>query len=585
MALINCPECGKEVSDSSEECIYCGYPIKSQNNKKNNKENEVTNDKIQEESVKKDMPIEEKKDEDSTEKKSKRKPLIIGIVIALLVILAAFIFVVKPMLGASETFIGDKKEVKTSVFARYDSDGIAYIPVMDGNIVKVDDNVFRSLLAPDRKHVVTLTKDKALYYTGIDQTEKKQITDNGNSIKDVTEQGVLYTDFDEDFHRYLFADETDVNLGPVDDFVCSEENFNVAFCEESSVYILEGTSQEKEKIGNISDECNLLYVSDDGKTIYWEDYKPYEETVYVYTDGEKSKVGTFETSSKSTGTYVKFNKNKTYAVIENNNSDMLFVMPSVGEPIKIKLGGELGSTRIYTASGAIDMDSSSEFTGLYVSVEGSDGNNLYYIDDKGEREKVLSGVGSYVIYEGFLYYVDEDSNLKIAKLSGASLSEEEKVTGDVEILNSESINGYVYFAKDYSSSEETGILYAYKKGSEPIKIASDVYCWVYGRLGFISGATSSDGKTIYFFKDSSDIGDTYSNSGVLYKYTYNDSEPTKIASDVIIGTLSSGYVSGVVDNNSFIYLKYSSVKGDDIISDWYYYDGSESTKMVGDVIK
>ena len=27
MALINCPECGKEISDKSKVCIHCGYPI------------------------------------------------------------------------------------------------------------------------------------------------------------------------------------------------------------------------------------------------------------------------------------------------------------------------------------------------------------------------------------------------------------------------------------------------------------------------------------------------------------------------------------------------------------------------------
>lgn len=27
MALVNCPECGKEVSDKSEKCIYCGCPL------------------------------------------------------------------------------------------------------------------------------------------------------------------------------------------------------------------------------------------------------------------------------------------------------------------------------------------------------------------------------------------------------------------------------------------------------------------------------------------------------------------------------------------------------------------------------
>ena len=27
MALIRCPECGKEVSDKSKVCIHCGYPL------------------------------------------------------------------------------------------------------------------------------------------------------------------------------------------------------------------------------------------------------------------------------------------------------------------------------------------------------------------------------------------------------------------------------------------------------------------------------------------------------------------------------------------------------------------------------
>lgn len=27
MALIKCPECGKEISDQAETCIHCGYPI------------------------------------------------------------------------------------------------------------------------------------------------------------------------------------------------------------------------------------------------------------------------------------------------------------------------------------------------------------------------------------------------------------------------------------------------------------------------------------------------------------------------------------------------------------------------------
>lgn len=27
MALIKCPECGQEISDKSDKCIHCGYPL------------------------------------------------------------------------------------------------------------------------------------------------------------------------------------------------------------------------------------------------------------------------------------------------------------------------------------------------------------------------------------------------------------------------------------------------------------------------------------------------------------------------------------------------------------------------------
>lgn len=29
MALIKCPECGQEISDKSDKCIHCGYPLKA----------------------------------------------------------------------------------------------------------------------------------------------------------------------------------------------------------------------------------------------------------------------------------------------------------------------------------------------------------------------------------------------------------------------------------------------------------------------------------------------------------------------------------------------------------------------------
>lgn len=34
MALIICPECGKEISEKSKSCIYCGYPLQEDVNVK-----------------------------------------------------------------------------------------------------------------------------------------------------------------------------------------------------------------------------------------------------------------------------------------------------------------------------------------------------------------------------------------------------------------------------------------------------------------------------------------------------------------------------------------------------------------------
>ena len=36
MALIKCPECGKDISSIAIQCIYCGYPVWEMNHKKNN---------------------------------------------------------------------------------------------------------------------------------------------------------------------------------------------------------------------------------------------------------------------------------------------------------------------------------------------------------------------------------------------------------------------------------------------------------------------------------------------------------------------------------------------------------------------
>lgn len=41
MALINCPECSKEISDSAPSCIYCGKPLSNIANRQIDRPNRV----------------------------------------------------------------------------------------------------------------------------------------------------------------------------------------------------------------------------------------------------------------------------------------------------------------------------------------------------------------------------------------------------------------------------------------------------------------------------------------------------------------------------------------------------------------
>lgn len=47
MALIKCPECGKEVSNKAKACIHCGYPLEDDsliNSEIENTNNHIVND-------------------------------------------------------------------------------------------------------------------------------------------------------------------------------------------------------------------------------------------------------------------------------------------------------------------------------------------------------------------------------------------------------------------------------------------------------------------------------------------------------------------------------------------------------------
>ena len=78
MALITCPECGKQVSDKAGKCIHCGYIFHE-----SNQENSVNN------ILQKDIPSEMimEKNENSIKKRVSIKKLVVLSIAALLAVI------------------------------------------------------------------------------------------------------------------------------------------------------------------------------------------------------------------------------------------------------------------------------------------------------------------------------------------------------------------------------------------------------------------------------------------------------------------------------------------------------------------
>ncbi len=113
MALINCPECGKEISDKSKACIHCGYPLGEET------DNSVVYIKCLEcgQDVPNDVgecpycgcPVEDethvsKFENQKNKTKSRKKTKIVLLVIAGIIVFLALLFAIKELTKCEHKF-------------------------------------------------------------------------------------------------------------------------------------------------------------------------------------------------------------------------------------------------------------------------------------------------------------------------------------------------------------------------------------------------------------------------------------------------------------------------------------------------
>lgn len=510
-------------------------------------------------------------------KKSSKKGLVIGITAAACIL----ILVICALLIMKLVFPGSSGSEPYIITAMMQEDGTAYIPLCNGKVIKINEDVQMAQLTADRKHIAVLLEDGSLYVTDPKLSKKHTV---GEKVLKFTIRngGLVYQDKADTLYRVSFRDCTAVKIGTGSDYILAPDSLSVLFASQaSSICSMAYNGSEPVKLGTYKHSAALQSISNDGKTAVWTDGGN-SQVIYFSENNELTELGTVP--SEYDYTSVIKTRDQMMLAITNTAYNRMWLKSPNRKPLEIKLPDNLASSLLFTSDGYFSDSNIEDVESLYIATEGSRGSDIYHIALNGDQERVLSHVDSFHITDGCIIYTDAQQNLMYGKLDGNNLKYEEKIAGDVDYMIPADGNQYIYFTKDLE--DDTANLYCYKLGSnEPKKVSSDISCWgidwgfAWPYLSF-----SADGDTVYFFQDVEEIGDTYVDCGTLFKWSYGSESTQKISGDVLTFTPYSGRLHGVIEEQ-FMFEKYSSHDDhENIFVNWIYFDGSDTEKMASDVI-
>lgn len=454
-----------------------------------------------------------------------------------------------------------------------DDGGTAGASLFDGRALTVQADADVCVLSPDRRNLVVQRRDGSLlHYNSEEQTmvEICAAAQPHTAIVAVRNSGVLYTDKAGELHRFTFSDSGDFSFGKLQSYAVAKKSLSTLYPVEGKFYILHWDSASPKEAGAYSGAPKAIALSDDGRCAVWTDWSNNAQNIYLYDQSGRS---ILETLVGTTATTVaQFADNGKFLTVLNPDSDSAYMWNN-GTVSRVKLGDTPASMKVYTINSELEQDASQEIGGIYVHVSGNAGGNVYYLDMLGDREKVISKVKSFSLSGGIACFTASDGIMYYATVNGANTSERVRISADVQSFMLSRDGQYVYYLKDVSAG--LGNLYAYRIGDEePVKIASEVYG---------SYVPCENGSSVIYYREPESIQAKGSYIGVMHMYNYGEGS-NKIASDAVIGMLSSGSSSGRISADSFSYLKYISSKDSgEIYVNCIYYRGGESTAVLKDV--
>ncbi|MCR4762598.1 MAG: hypothetical protein K5696_03635 [Lachnospiraceae bacterium] len=469
---------------------------------------------------------------------------------------------------------GGKDAQAVPLWACVDGQDTAYIQFANGKHSRIED-AESAAVTPDRKLVVVLDTAKDLYVTDAGLKNKTPVAEEVDYFN-IHDRVITYRAKDGTYlYRCDKKESVRLSKEDCDGFCFSEKGGNLLYGMGSSIYLLTDSMKEPEKIGKFDEDWKPLYLSDDGSVAYWaldtgnSEGRDNTYEIYSFRKGERNKVCKYDAVFFPN---LMFNKSQSYGILAQHDRESLYVLDKKGNAVKVGFGNPLDLRKgyIYTAKTSFYEDESSSFPGMYFAVQGNDDktSRLYYVDKKGEREKVMSDIeGDWCVADGYLYYMTDDE-LHCAKLNGESVTKDERIAADIDRWLS-ARDGYIYYVRDIEKDKngnEFGTVYVYKKGKKTVKVSSDV--WL--KEAFFS----PDGKTVYFFKDPN----KYYDNATLYRSEFGRKTAVRIADSVCLSGISDGtgntYENLLGDRFTF----YREIDKQDY--HWMFYNGKEAFSMV-----
>ena len=484
----------------------------------------------------------------------------------------------------------------TVIVARFDETGGAYIPLMDGTCIKIEDNVEKAIVTADRNTLVVLRKDGEIYFTDVNQKNKTEIAKNASGIDGIRDEGFIYTDKEKKTYRVFYSDGKRVLLGTnIDSQVLADKTTSVLYATEGLVYTMAYNSSEACIIGEYKGKFWPTAISNDGNLSVWSDTTDDKMMALFLNEGsEKTTLGNLKIEESGDEwnigdywyTYVNFSLDQKCITVGQAFSDTMWVKFE-GEDVRtIKLGSNLGFTHVnvYTSNGTLNERNAKDIDSIYILINTaprtSHAYNIYNINFAGDRERVVSKARSVYFAEDKILYTDENNTLFSATLNGAELIENKEIAQKTWAHLMSANRKYIYYLQNYDY-RTGGDLYVYKLGdSNPKKVTSGI--------GVDSFLGSVEGDTVYYLKDIEDINNSYYQMGTLMKWEYSTEEEKRISSDVVLsyhGFLKSGLKNGVIKETGFMFQKYVEFnENGSLLYDWFYYDGEKISKIAPGIV-